>query len=149
MVWSSVRKWVPSLVAVVVALAVSAEARAYYLGIRMRNTSQGVQVVEVLSNSPAEAAKFLQNDVFISVNGQPVSTTQEVSDAIDASVGGQLQAVVRGNDGVEAKITADLGEETVTKSVGGVKKNVKTAFVKKATRTPLKKATRTPSRSRP
>ncbi|WP_017292549.1 HhoA/HhoB/HtrA family serine endopeptidase [Geminocystis herdmanii] len=47
--------------------------------------SQGVLVVKVVANSPAEEANFMAGDVILKVGGQPVLTSLDVQEQVDLS----------------------------------------------------------------
>ncbi|KAM8924108.1 serine protease HTRA1 [Pelodytes ibericus] len=93
-----------------------------YLGIRMMSLSpgkvkelreqlkdfpdvtSGAYIVEVLPDTPAEAAGLKENDVIISIGGQTVSSSNDVSDAVKQD--GALRIVVRrGNEDIAISVT--------------------------------------------
>ncbi|KAM9811031.1 serine protease HTRA1B-like [Neosynchiropus ocellatus] len=57
------------------------------------DVSSGVYVYEVVPGAAASLAGIINHDVIININGRPVSTTQEVSEAVQT--GGVLTVVVR------------------------------------------------------
>ncbi|XP_053727900.1 serine protease HTRA1A [Synchiropus splendidus] len=57
------------------------------------DVSAGVYVYEVVPGAAASLGGIINHDVIISINGRPVSTTQEVSEAVQR--GGALTVVVR------------------------------------------------------
>lgn len=59
------------------------------VNIRSR-TTLGLMVLEIASNSPAEAASLLPGDVLIAANNTAFTNVEDLSDAIDASVGRTL-----------------------------------------------------------
>uniref|UniRef100_A0A3Q3R608 HtrA serine peptidase 1 n=1 Tax=Monopterus albus TaxID=43700 RepID=A0A3Q3R608_MONAL len=95
----------------------STSQKKKYIGVRMMSlTSQlakelkerqsdfpdvtsGAYVIEVISQTPAEAAGLQESDVIISINGEPVASASDVSAAIRQ--GEKLRTVVRrGNEDV-------------------------------------------------
>lgn len=88
-----------------------------YIGVRMMSLNQnlandlkerhsdfpdvtsGAYVIEVISRTPAEAAGLKEKDVIISINGEPVTSASDVSNAIKRDE--KLRTVVRrGNEDV-------------------------------------------------
>ncbi|XP_069468086.1 serine protease HTRA1 [Ambystoma mexicanum] len=63
------------------------------------DVTSGAYIIEVIANTPAAAAGLKENDVIISINGQSVSTSSDVTDAIkkDATLN---MVVRRGNEDV-------------------------------------------------
>lgn len=55
--------------------------------------SQGVLVVKVVTNSPAEEANFMAGDVIVKVAGQPVLTSLDVQEQVDLSNIGEILEV--------------------------------------------------------
>lgn len=63
------------------------------------DVTSGAYVIEVISQTPAEAAGLQESDVIISINGEPVASASDVSAAIRQ--GEKLRTVVRrGNEDV-------------------------------------------------
>uniref|UniRef100_A0A667XYE8 HtrA serine peptidase 4 n=1 Tax=Myripristis murdjan TaxID=586833 RepID=A0A667XYE8_9TELE len=60
------------------------------------DVSSGVYVHEVIPGTPASSAGMINHDVIISINGQPIRTTRDVSEAIQT--GSTFSVVVRRND---------------------------------------------------
>uniref|UniRef100_A0A3Q1EST6 HtrA serine peptidase 4 n=1 Tax=Acanthochromis polyacanthus TaxID=80966 RepID=A0A3Q1EST6_9TELE len=61
------------------------------------DVSSGVYIYEVIPGTAASSAGMTDHDVIISINGQPVHSTQEVSEAVRS--GATLSVVVRRKDG--------------------------------------------------
>ncbi|XP_008303154.1 serine protease HTRA1 [Stegastes partitus] len=61
------------------------------------DVSSGVYIYEVIPGTAASSAGMISHDVIVSVNGQPVHSTQEVSDAVRSGI--TLSVVVRRKDG--------------------------------------------------
>uniref|UniRef100_A0A3Q2QWX8 HtrA serine peptidase 1b n=1 Tax=Fundulus heteroclitus TaxID=8078 RepID=A0A3Q2QWX8_FUNHE len=63
------------------------------------DVTSGAYVIEVISRTPAEAAGLKEKDVIISINGEPITSAGDVSDAIKRD--DKLRTVVRrGNEDV-------------------------------------------------
>ncbi|KAJ8005881.1 hypothetical protein DPEC_G00122510, partial [Dallia pectoralis] len=57
------------------------------------DVSSGVYIYEVIPGTAASSAGMINHDVITSINGQPIQTTEEVSDAVQS--GGRLSVGVR------------------------------------------------------
>ncbi|KAM9361115.1 serine protease HTRA1 [Symphorus nematophorus] len=60
------------------------------------DVTSGVYIYEVISGAAASSAGLINHDVIISINGQPVHTLQEVSEAVQSSA--TLSVLVRRKD---------------------------------------------------
>ncbi|GAA6226634.1 serine protease HTRA1-like isoform X1 [Lates japonicus] len=60
------------------------------------DVSSGVYIYEVIPGTAASSAGIIDHDVIIGINGQPIHTTQEVSEAVQS--GAVLSVVVRRKD---------------------------------------------------
>ncbi|XP_027135707.1 serine protease HTRA1 isoform X2 [Larimichthys crocea] len=60
------------------------------------DVSSGVYIYEVIPGTAASSAGLINHDIIININGQPVHTMQEVSEAIQSST--ELSMVVRRKD---------------------------------------------------
>ncbi|XP_038854328.1 serine protease HTRA1 [Salvelinus namaycush] len=70
------------------------------------DVSSGVYVYEVIPGTAASSAGMINHDVIISINGQPIQTTDEVSDAVQS--GSPLSVVVRrANEDVMIKVVPE------------------------------------------
>jgi S1-C subfamily serine protease len=88
------------------------------MGVRMEEakSDKGVLIAEVSSESPAEAAGLMADDVLIRVNGQDVSTFKAVKDAIASKQPGDEVEVMYSRDGKEQ--TAKLRLASRKKALG-------------------------------
>ncbi|AFZ44507.1 HtrA2 peptidase [Halothece sp. PCC 7418] len=111
-------------------LVTEGEAAHPYLGIRMitltpdlrkeiNNSSrfdlsveakQGVLVVEVVNNSPADRAGFQEGDIILNVGGNAVQTGTDVQQAVELSAIGEDLAVKVNRDGEEKTLTVRPGK---------------------------------------
>lgn len=100
-----------------------------YLGIQMANLSpevkeninnspdrpfsveeeEGVLIVQVMPNSPAAQGGLREGDVIVAVEGQPVSESAAVQDAVEGSTVGQDLAITLRRDGREQTISVRPG----------------------------------------
>ncbi|KAK2820139.1 hypothetical protein Q5P01_023098 [Channa striata] len=70
------------------------------------DVTSGAYVIEVISRTPAEAAGLQESDVIISINGEPITSANDVSSAIKRD--STLRAVVRrGNEDVILNIVPE------------------------------------------
>ncbi|KAM8888941.1 serine protease HTRA1B-like [Synchiropus picturatus] len=70
------------------------------------DVTSGAYVIEVIRHTPAEVAGLRESDVIISINGESITSANDVSTAIRA--GGPIQTVVRrGNEDVILTITPE------------------------------------------
>lgn len=86
---------------------------AVFLGVMMSLTDDsaspsGVQVVQVIPDSPALVAGFLVGDFIVAVDGSPVTKPQEVSDALASSSPGATHAFLVSRSGKLHKLEAKL-----------------------------------------
>ena len=89
------------------------EAIAAQTGLDVEN-EEGILIVDVVNNSPADRAGLQQGDVLVSVGGEPVDEAAEVQDRVEAAgVGQNLTLQVRRNGRVE---TLTLQPEALPKS---------------------------------
>ena len=93
-------------------LIADGSVRHAYLGVSVTEPSgdtAGVQVADVRSDSPAEDAGLALGDVVTSVDGDAVTTTQELQDAVDARQPGDKIIVDYLRGGASRTVTVTLG----------------------------------------
>lgn len=87
---------------------------AGWLGIRMKDetSDEGVEILEVINDSPAEQAGLKTGDVVLEVNGTKVANPDEVREIIWKHKPGEKVkfTIVRGTE--DLKVTVTLGEKT-------------------------------------
>jgi putative serine protease PepD len=93
-----------------VAVAELTDAERSQLGV---TASEGVAVSEVQQGSGAAAAGLEVGDVLVSIDGQPISNTDDVRAAITAKQPNEEITLVVARDGEEVTITATLGSRVV------------------------------------
>ncbi|MDR9402110.1 MAG: HhoA/HhoB/HtrA family serine endopeptidase [Halothece sp. Uz-M2-17] len=111
-------------------LVTEGEAAHPYLGIRMITLTpdvrkeindssrlgfsiqakQGVLVVEVVDNSPAERAGFQEGDIILNVGGNPIQTGTEVQQAVEMSAIGEDLTVKVNRKGQQKTLTVRPGK---------------------------------------
>jgi PDZ domain-containing protein len=64
-----------------------------HLGYQVKENDLGAQLYEVAPGSPASAAGLQCNDVVIAVNGQPIHTSNDLSNAIKAGAPGEMARI--------------------------------------------------------
>jgi membrane-associated protease RseP (regulator of RpoE activity) len=57
----------------------------YWLGVKLRINDQGIMVQEVVPDSPAAKAGFVQNDVIVKVNDKKITDVYELLQAVEAA----------------------------------------------------------------
>ena len=71
---------------------------------------QGVLVVEVIKNSPAQKAGLEDGDVILSINGKAIQDSNEVQQVVEASAPGDILRVEVNHDGQKRNLQLTLGE---------------------------------------
>jgi S1-C subfamily serine protease len=64
-----------------------------FLGVRLENVPGGAQVIRILAGEPAEAAGLVVGDVITSLNGQGISSTADVRQAVLSLVPGKAVSI--------------------------------------------------------
>jgi putative serine protease PepD len=94
---------------VVAALEAGRTIERPYLGVRMSDGDDGVQIIEVSEGSPADEAGLEPGDVVVEVAGEAVESAEDLRRAVaDREPGEQLELRVRSN-GDERAVTVELG----------------------------------------
>ncbi|MDR1385630.1 MAG: PDZ domain-containing protein [Planctomycetaceae bacterium] len=78
-------------------------------GIRAVNHSSGVQVMQIIPNSPGQRAGFEIGDVIVEINGTPIRNEQDYANAVDNSPKKITVKVVNVNDKQTIDVTFELG----------------------------------------
>ena len=84
-----------------------------YLGIRFENSADGAHIVEVVANSPAEAAGLQPGDVITAVNGDALTQDHSLLDVIDTLSADDTitLSVTRGSETLELEATLGVRPE--------------------------------------
>ncbi|MGB9820999.1 MAG: Do family serine endopeptidase [Pseudothermotoga sp.] len=102
-------------------LITTGKAQKAYLGVRLMTVTedlakamglkvnQGVLVVQVLENSPADKAKFQENDVIVKFDNVSVTSDAELVSLIHSHVPGDVVTIVVNRSGKEITLTVTLG----------------------------------------
>lgn len=77
---------------------------AYMIPMERYLEGEGVQVVNVAQDSPAEEAGILPGDVIKSVDGQPIHNFDELEDIIDSNLGSEIGMLLL-RDSTEVEVT--------------------------------------------
>ena len=77
---------------------------AYMIPMERYVEGEGVQVVNVARDSPAEEAGILPGDVIKSVDGQPIHNLDELKDIIDSNLGSEIGMLLL-RDSTEVEVT--------------------------------------------
>lgn len=77
---------------------------AYMIPMERYLEGEGVQVMEVAQNSPAEEAGILPGDVIKSVDGEPIHNFDELKDIIDSNLGFEIGMLLL-RDSTEVEVT--------------------------------------------
>jgi S1-C subfamily serine protease len=80
-----------------------------YLGIIVEDTDEGVVVVNVTDNSPAEKAGFKKDDLILSIDEKKIETTDDITEALKNKVPG---------DEISIKIKRGKRKETIKVTLG-------------------------------
>ncbi|MBE2184409.1 MAG: PDZ domain-containing protein [Anaerolineae bacterium] len=98
---------------------VETQAARPFLGVRLADGNNGVEVVAVGEGSPAEAAGIETGDILVRVGDTDVTTSTEAADAIAALAAGDAVSITVQRDGEEQTLEATLTEipEMVTVTV--------------------------------
>jgi serine protease Do len=99
-----------------ISVSLAAEARELpphfkaWLGVRLSaNRGNGVEIDQVVANSPAAAAGLRQGDFILRLNGEPVSTVEQLIERVgDQGPGSMLHILLR-RDGQEREVDVQLG----------------------------------------
>lgn len=102
-------------------LITTGKAQKAYLGVRLMTVTedlakamglkvnQGVLVVQVLENSPADKAKLQENDVIVKFDNVSVTSDAELVSLIHSHVPGDVVTIVVNRSGKEITLTVTLG----------------------------------------
>ncbi len=98
---------------------VETQAARPFLGVRLADGDNGVEVVAVGESSPAEAAGIEVGDILTHIGDTEVTTAAEAADAIAALAAGDVVSITVERDGEEQTLEATLAEipEMVTVTV--------------------------------
>lgn len=118
--------------AVGIGLAQENQARPY-LGVRYAEVENGARIVEVIADSPAEAAGVQVDDVITAVDGEAVTTDHALADLVRAHRPGDeiTLSVQRGDEVLEITVTLGSTVETESQAQAGTtgfSRQVKIAF---------------------
>jgi putative serine protease PepD len=94
---------------VVEALLTDGEIERGYLGVRLAESDDGVELQEVIRGEPAAKAGLQSGDVVLEVDGEAVDSANDIQNAVAANKPG---------DKVELKVRRDDDERTVTVTLG-------------------------------
>ena len=83
-------------------------ANAGFLGIGLINNGTGLQIAKVADGSPAAQAGIQVGDLLISLDGQPMTTVQQVQMALSAKTPGTRVSVVLNRSNQAITVTATL-----------------------------------------
>lgn len=99
---------VATLDRMVTALLAKGHVARPYVGVTLQQIAQGLIVLSVESNGPAQQAGVLVGDILIEADGKPVKDTDDLQAALaDAGVGGTVQlALVRGGQAATVAVVA-------------------------------------------
>ena len=88
-------------------LKAGARLEGAYLGVRSIPVTGGLQIVEVLPDTAAAAAKLAVGDLIVSLDGRKVETTQELIEALALKTAGDAvkMKVVRGTQTLDVDVT--------------------------------------------
>ena len=87
-----------------------------FLGITMQETTDGVQVTSVYANTAAAEAGLQTGDIITAVDGESITSAEEISVAVTAKSVGDTLEITYTRDGVENTVTATLGSDTADTS---------------------------------
>jgi S1-C subfamily serine protease len=73
---------------------------------------EGILVLEVKPDSPAEKASLKLLDIIVQVNGNPVKSPEELAKALNAQRSGETVEIGFVRDGTRRKVTATLNGKT-------------------------------------
>ncbi len=77
-----------------------------------RVSNEQLQIIEVVSDSPADMAELELGDVVLSINGQSISSSDDLQKIVAASEGNDLDLVVlRGNKELSISVTPQLNKD--------------------------------------
>lgn len=82
------------------------------LGVTVSEGTDGVTIVSIASGSGADAAGLRPGDVFVSLDGTPIETTDDLGAAIGARRAGDRVSIVVRRNGADVNVTATLGTTT-------------------------------------
>lgn len=89
-----------------------------FLGIRLSGSLQGVNIVEVVPQSPADAAGLKTGDVIVSVDNQNVQRVEQVQAILSSKAAGDTVTLrIRRNDAlldISVRLAARPGQATMT-----------------------------------
>ena len=86
-----------------------------YLGVMYAHTRQGVEIVQVLPNSPALQVGLSIGDTIVAVNGERVNRARTLSSAIQAQRPGErVRLTVLRASGIQEDLEAEVDSVPVT-----------------------------------
>jgi serine protease Do len=80
------------------------------LGVNMKKTENGVQVIDITENSAAEKAGIKKEDIITAIDGKKMTTEMEITKTISGHKPGEQVEITYLRDGKEKKVTTTLGE---------------------------------------
>ncbi len=84
-----------------------------------RVSNEQLQIIEVVSDSPAEMAELELGDVVLSINGQSILSSSDLQKIVAASEGNDLDVVIlRGSKELSVSVTPQLNEDTDKYMIG-------------------------------
>ncbi len=83
-----------------------------YLGVMVEDSDDGVTIVEVRADSPAEDAGLQEGDIITSVNASEITDSRILVETVQALDSGDIVNITLTRDGEELSIEATLGDRT-------------------------------------
>lgn len=83
-----------------------------WLGVSVSDTDNGVTIVRISQNSPAETAQLQVDDVITAVNGEAIASASDLQAVIDAAASGDVVTLTiqRGSDELSVDVTLSSRE---------------------------------------
>jgi putative serine protease PepD len=82
-----------------------------YMGVRIKGTTGGAQVTQVVSGSPAAKAGLKTGDVVTSFDGKTISSADDLTAAVSAAKPGQTVSVTVRRGGSTKQLSLTLGDQ--------------------------------------